>query len=235
MTQRFAPTHGMTPTPTGQYILASDAEEFQRALADVLSTAGAYLDMVERGEITAAAARNALEVGAKLSMSLMTEDSKDPNLAYLIQKEGDWTVRLDSPHGPKDYHKRHVHIEKRGLAGAYSWNIDGTRHDRHRFPASEKCIEAAKDKAARVLRVPVDSLEFVVSERGPLRVSARTGRHGSRRMGPRLELRVRSSDVLIVLGAPSGLVFVTVHDAPPSEAASRGNGTLVGGERPRGQ
>lgn len=219
MTRRFAPTHGMTPTPTGQYILAADAEDLQRALAESVRRAGEYFDMVERGEITAAQARAALEVAGQLRMALLTDDSNDLGLAYLIQQEGDWTVRIDSPHGAKKYHKRHVHVRKRGLAGEYAWNEDGTRHDRHRFPASEKCIRAAKNKAAVALRVPVELLQLVISQGGPLSVNARTGRHGAIRTVPSLSLRVRSSQALVVLGAPGGLIFLATHDAQPTAGA----------------
>ncbi|EGU4189944.1 hypothetical protein HWU03_004149 [Vibrio parahaemolyticus] len=77
-----------------------------------------------------------------------------------------WSVRVDSRHGDKDYHRKHVHISKKGIKGEYSWNDDGTRHDKHNFPNNEKSIGKAKKLAADALSVPVSSLEFITAISG---------------------------------------------------------------------
>lgn len=73
---------------------------------------------------------------------------------------GEWEVRLDGAHQPIG--KRHVHVRrKRGRKGEYSWNEDGSRHDKHKFPANEGMIVKAKEIAANNLRVPISSLSFL--------------------------------------------------------------------------
>ena len=59
-----------------------------------------------------------------------------------------------------------MHIKKPDLGGEYSWNIDGTRHDNHRFPDNEKWINKAKEFAAEELGIPSRSLNFIYSSRG---------------------------------------------------------------------
>jgi hypothetical protein len=74
--------------------------------------------------------------------------------------QGEWEIRVDVPRQPKG--QRHVHIRRRkNRKGEYSWNEDGSRHDKHRFPVSEGMIGKAKEIAARKLRVPVGSLEML--------------------------------------------------------------------------
>ena len=69
-------------------------------------------------------------------------------------------MRIDGPHQPNG--KRHVHVRrKRGRKGEYSWNEDGSRHDKHKFPVNEGMIEKAKDIAASKLGVPIGSLQFL--------------------------------------------------------------------------
>ncbi|WP_319557686.1 DUF6367 family protein [Thiomicrorhabdus sp.] len=76
--------------------------------------------------------------------------------------EGEWEVRVDGPHQANG--QRHVHIRrKRGRKGEYSWNADGSRHDKHRFPVNEGMITRAKVIAAGKLRVPVDSLQMLTN------------------------------------------------------------------------
>ena len=73
---------------------------------------------------------------------------------------GKWEVRLDGPHQSNG--KRHVHVRrKRGRKGEYSWNEDGSRHDKHRFPVNEGMIGKAKEIAANKLGVPISSLSFL--------------------------------------------------------------------------
>lgn len=76
--------------------------------------------------------------------------------------EGEWEVRVDGPHQANG--QRHVHIRrKRGRKGEYSWNVDGSRHDEHRFPVNEGMIARAKEIAAGKLRVPVGSLQLLTN------------------------------------------------------------------------
>jgi hypothetical protein len=82
-------------------------------------------------------------------------------LHSVVSKIGDWTIDVHSRHGPEAHQHKHVHITRRGLGGEYSWNIDGTRHDEHRFPSSEPAIKKAKKIAAGALGISVNSLIFV--------------------------------------------------------------------------
>jgi hypothetical protein len=79
----------------------------------------------------------------------------------LERQEGDWTVTTHGPHGNVPHAQKHVHIKKRGLKGAYSWNQDGSRHDDHRFPSNEQMIKRAKGLAADALGVPEATLQLV--------------------------------------------------------------------------
>lgn len=73
---------------------------------------------------------------------------------------GQWEIRVDSRH--QDRGHTHIHIRRRRNAkGEFSWNADGTRHDKHRFPVSEAMIGKAKEIAANELKIPITSLEFL--------------------------------------------------------------------------
>jgi hypothetical protein len=67
----------MTSTASGPYVLASDAQTIKRALDEAVRTAGDYFDMVERGEISATEARAALQVSARLDMTLLMHDADE--------------------------------------------------------------------------------------------------------------------------------------------------------------
>jgi hypothetical protein len=83
---------------------------------------------------------------------------------------GGWVVRRDAAHGNVPNAQRHVHITRRGLGGEYSWNVNGTRHDEHKFPSSEKCIKRAKEIAAKHLGVPEHTLQLILALEGGARV-----------------------------------------------------------------
>lgn len=85
--------------------------------------------------------------------------------------DGPWRVTVHGPHGNVPNAQKHVHITRKKLSGEYSWNIDGSRHDEHRFPASEQMIKAAKRVAAEALGVSDTSLQFVVGAQGSCRVA----------------------------------------------------------------
>lgn len=91
-------------------------------------------------------------------------------LFALKLKDGPWRVRIDGPHLRGG--ERHVHMSRSGIPGEYSWNVSGSRHDEHRFPASEKHIQAAKRIAAKHLGVPQRVLQLLSmgEARSPLTV-----------------------------------------------------------------
>jgi len=130
-------------------------------------------------------------------------------LCHYTKTEGQWIIRIDKPHGDKKYHQRHVHISRKYLAGEYSWNVDGTRHDKHRFPASEPQINKAKELAAAELRVPVSTLQFLTGIEGPCRVSASQTENEK----PRRQLfstYIRAKYCVIMLGTEDGLTFLVI-------------------------
>ena len=92
-------------------------------------------------------------------------------LCYTSKKTGDWKITIHSRHGDKPFNRKHVHISKNGLKGEYSWNEDGTRHDCHKFPISEKCINAAKKHAAEALNVNLNILSFIGGIEGGVNIS----------------------------------------------------------------
>ena len=82
-------------------------------------------------------------------------------IAFWINAGGGWVYRIDK----RTHHTlKHIHIKrKKDLKGEYSWNIDGSRHDKHKFPANEKMIKRAKEIAAEKLRVPIHTLRFITT------------------------------------------------------------------------
>lgn len=133
-------------------------------------------------------------------------------LCCLTSKVGDWTIRIDRPHGNESYHRKHVHIQKRGLKGEYSWNTDGTRHDEHRFPTSEQCIGAAKKHAATALNVPISSLSLIVGVKGGARITIRAASLDSKKSFAVFNSYVRKSYAFIVFRSEMGLVLVVNED-----------------------
>ena len=125
---------------------------------------------------------------------------------------GPWRVRLDKPHGRDEYHQEHVHISRRGVKGDYSWNKDGSRHDKHKFPNSQKGMDKAKRIAAKTLNVPETSLQFVTSLAGGCRATLSEVESGLR---PRsiFTVHVRTTETLVILGTTESLVLVTLVDA----------------------
>jgi len=77
----------------------------------------------------------------------------------LIKCNKDFYVRIDPPHGSEGYHHKHIHIAKKGKK--YSWNIDGSRHDKSKFDQSEKYIVAAKKIASKELGVDKSIFQLV--------------------------------------------------------------------------
>ena len=129
-------------------------------------------------------------------------------LYCLVRQVGDWTIRIDSPRGNVPHSQKHVHVEKKGLSGKYSWNVDGSRHDEHKFPLAEQCIKAAKGHAATALKVPASSLTFIVGIPGGSRISLRSKEHAKYRSMPLFNSYVSKRLSLIFFGSPVGLVLV---------------------------
>lgn len=128
-------------------------------------------------------------------------------VCFLAMKVGPWRVRVDQRHGKDSHHKRHVHISRNGLKGEYSWNEDGTRHDKHRFPATEQQISRAKEIAAEALKVPQNTLQLITAIGGGTRVSVSSLTTGARARSV-LSIYVRTSQHLVLLGSRDGLVIV---------------------------
>lgn len=85
-----------------------------------------------------------------------------PIFFALWTAEGSWEIRDDKAHQPGG--RRHVHIRRRrGRKGEFSWNDDGTRHDKNKFPVSEGMINSAKEIVSEKLGIPVGSLQLVTS------------------------------------------------------------------------
>ena len=83
-------------------------------------------------------------------------------LMFLTLREGPWTIHIHGPRTAEGH--RHIHIKRKKLGGEYSWNIDGKRHDKHRFPKTDNSIKAAKELAAKHLGIDSSILHFIVAE-----------------------------------------------------------------------
>lgn len=129
-------------------------------------------------------------------------------LYCLSNKVGDWKIRIHPPHGNVPHAQKHVHIEKPRLSGGYSWNVDGSRHDAHKFPLSEKCIKAAKEHAATALGIAALSLSFIVAVPGGSRISLSSNEQAKYRNMPLFNSYVSKRLSLIFFGSPVGLVLV---------------------------
>jgi hypothetical protein len=136
----------------------------------------------------------------------------DVAICLLTTKVGPWRVRIDKRHGQEAHHQEHVHISRTGLKGEYSWNKDGTRHDKHRFPASEQQIGRAKELAAAALKIPSSTLQFITAIDGGTRVSVSSVPVGARARSL-LSIYVRLGQHLVLLGSPDGLVVFVSDEA----------------------
>ena len=128
-------------------------------------------------------------------------------LSYVTKRVGDWTITIHSPHGDPPHNKKHVHIKKRGQSGEYSWNIDGSRHDNHKFPNTEKCIKAAKEHAATALGVNASTLSFICAIEGGVNITLHSELSGM----PLFNAYVSQRLIFAVLSNQSGLVLV-IHE-----------------------
>ena len=120
-------------------------------------------------------------------------------------QKGPWRITIHHPHGNESHHRKHVHIRRDGLNGEYSWNIDGTRHDKYRFPPTEQQINAAKQLAADALGIPKHSLQLITSIGDRSRVAVSTIVHSGRAQSI-FAIYVRVNDFMIVIGSTNGLI-----------------------------
>lgn len=127
-------------------------------------------------------------------------------LHHISKKEKGWTIKTHSRHGDKSYHKKHVHVSKNGLKGEYSWNDDGTRHDEHKFPSSEKSIVKAKELAASALGVDASTLQFIAGSTGGVWYKFESNRE-------RMSTYVHKGKMCLTFEIPQGLVTVIVNKA----------------------
>ncbi|WP_371867381.1 DUF6367 family protein [Pseudoduganella guangdongensis] len=120
---------------------------------------------------------------------------------------GDWTVSVHSRHGSKEHDRKHVHIKKRGLGGEYSWNVDGTRHDSHRFPAGEQCIKRAKELAANALNIPANTMQLLTGFEGGVFLSVQDHLDATN-SGKVFNSYVHKGKIVTIFGGHSALVIV---------------------------
>jgi hypothetical protein len=127
-------------------------------------------------------------------------------LQILTKHDGDWTISVHPRHGSKGHDQKHVHIKKRGLKGEYSWNMDGSRHDKHKFPVSEQCISRARDLAANSLKIPVSTLQFITKVEGGVFISIQENNDviASRKI---FNSYVHKDRFVVVFGGGDGLII----------------------------
>ena len=131
---------------------------------------------------------------------------------YMIVHDGQWNIRVDQQLGDGRHHQRHVHVTRKGLKGEYSWNVDGTRHDKSHFPASEEQIGKARELASKALNVPMAKLQFITMENGGNFVSIESvGRE--RRV---FSMYIRVKEQIIIFGTSEGgiVILVMEYNAP---------------------
>jgi len=129
-------------------------------------------------------------------------------LCLICKKVGPWQIQIHSRHGPNVYDQKHVHITRSGLGGDYSWNKDGSRHDKHLFPKLEPMIKKAKSIAAKELGIPVGSLQLVTNVPGGLYVNISHIDDATGRARTLLDVYIRVNEVCHILGEERGLVVV---------------------------
>ncbi len=139
-------------------------------------------------------------------------------LLALTVREGRWTIHIHGPHVPGG--KQHAHVRARKLRGTYSWNIDGSRHDEHNFPANEMAIETAKRKAATHLGVPEASLSFLTRLAAVRQITVSIEGHVPNR-GAGIVLTIVQPDCpveVILLTGQAGRIHLVVLGSEDDEA-----------------
>jgi len=126
----------------------------------------------------------------------------------LIKNTGSWTIRIDSPHGNEDYHQRHVHITKKKLSGEYSWNEDGSRHDKHKFPTFERYIKKAISLAENELNISKGTLKFITINSGKVFYSVESIHNDSKDL---FRTYIHKHKLLIILMSENSLISVILN------------------------
>ncbi len=130
-------------------------------------------------------------------------------LCYLTQ-DGPWMIRVDKQLGDGRHHQRHVHVTHKRLKGEYSWNADGTRHDKGRFPESEKHIMKARELASEKLGIPETSLQFLIQEEGGNTINVLSLSDSSNRSRRVISTYVRVNEQAIAFGSTKGGIAIVV-------------------------
>ena len=139
-------------------------------------------------------------------------------LLFGVRQDGGWTIRVDRPHGTNKWDQKHVHVRRKKVKGEFSWNADGSRHDKGKFPASERWINRAKELAADALGVGASSLSLVTLIEGIARLYVRSNHAVERRSLTTLNMYVRKNHVAVILASQAGLVVVIL----PASDGERG-------------
>ena len=133
-------------------------------------------------------------------------------LCYMIIHDGRWSIRVDKQLGDGRHHQRHVHVTRKGLKGEYSWNIDGTRHDKSRFPASEEQIDKAKELASNALNIPKNILQLITMEDGGKFVSVLSQDDSANRERRLFSMYIRVKEQIIIFGTTEGRIVILVME-----------------------
>lgn len=134
-------------------------------------------------------------------------------LARFETTNGPYRIRIDPAGRGWGGARRHAHVTKRGEKWECTWNEDGSRHDKRRFPTSEGAIQGAKAVAADVLGIDINVMQLVTGIEGGQRIAI--GRDDSV-LGWKLPLfnaYVSSRLVVLILGTPDGLAVVITDRA----------------------
>lgn len=125
----------------------------------------------------------------------------------LVTEIGDWTISIHPRHGKSEHNRKHVHVRKRGVKGEYSWNDDGTRHDKHRFPKSEQAIIRAKELAAEALKISSSVLHFLVETDGGVYIDVKIEKIAGEE-GDGFRHYVRVGEDAYLFEGPNGLIIL---------------------------
>jgi hypothetical protein len=129
---------------------------------------------------------------------------------YLVIADGPWRIRIDKQQGDGRCHQRHIHVTREGQKGECSWNVDGTRHDKRRFPTAEKQIHKARELASEHLGVPVDKLQFILEKKGGNFFTILSLNESPNRGRRVFSAYIRVRESLIVLGTDAGGMAIVI-------------------------
>lgn len=132
-------------------------------------------------------------------------------LCLISKSNGPWKIQIHSRHGSKSHDQKHIHIKRRGLKGEYSWNIDGSRHDSHRFPVSDNMIEKAKAIAAKELGISADTLQLITSYPGGLYLNIAQVENYTKKSRNVMNTYIRTSETFNIFEAKNGIVVVILN------------------------